>query len=143
MNSAVDQLHAVLKQDGHSLTTPRLVVFEALEGQEPQTMAQLVASCQAQIDRASVYRTTSLFEQLGIVQRLQIGWKYKLELSDNFQSHHHHITCTNCAATVPIPEDAHLESHLNAAATAAGFTISGHQVEIQGLCAACAQRLGV
>lgn len=137
MNSSIDQLHAVLKQHSHSLTTARIVVFEALEDHEPQTMATLVAACQPQIDRASVYRTTTLFEQLGIVQRLQIGWKYKLELSDSFHSHHHHITCTQCAATVPIPEDTHLESHLNAAAAAAGFTSSGHQVEIQGLCAAC------
>ena len=75
MIEPLEQLMNSLKQHGQSLTKPRQVVFAALQGQEPQTMQQLVATCAGQIDRATVYRIVSLFEQLGIVQRLQIGWK--------------------------------------------------------------------
>lgn len=137
MNTATAQLQATLKQYGYSLTAARTTVFTMLDGKEPQAMAELVASCSPAINRASVYRVTALFEQLGIVQRLPIGWKYKLELSGAFHSHHHHITCTRCAKTVSIGEDSHLETHVAEAAQTAGFRMSGHQLEIQGLCSDC------
>jgi len=35
----------------------------------------------------------------------QIGWKYKLELSNAFQHHHHHLTCLQCGGVTPLPED--------------------------------------
>jgi Fur family ferric uptake transcriptional regulator len=136
MTEPLQQLQQSLKGQG-SLTRPRQVVFSALLGREPQTMAQLVAACASQIDRASVYRTIALFEKLGVVQRLQIGWKYKLELSDTFHHHHHHLTCLKCGRTTPLPEDKQLESRLQQLAKAQNFTMQGHQLEIQGLCRDC------
>jgi Fur family transcriptional regulator, ferric uptake regulator len=88
MTDISNQLQNLLRSSGYSLTTPRKIVFTALQHKEPQTIHDIVASCQTQIDRASVYRTIQLFEQLGVVQRMQIGWKYKLELSDKFSAHH-------------------------------------------------------
>jgi len=99
-------------------------------------MHQLVARC-SDIDRASVYRTVALFEKLGIVKRLQMGWKYKLELSDQFHHHHHHLTCLNCGKIVPLPADPELETKLRAIAAHERFKIRDHQIEIQGLCENC------
>lgn len=137
MTQPLEQLKITLKQHGQSLTKPRQVVFAALQGQEPQTMQQLVTACQGQIDRATVYRTTALFEQLGIIQRLQIGWKYQLELSDAFHHHHHHLTCLRCGTTIPFSEDTELEDKLKVIAKANNFQMSEHQLEIQGLCQNC------
>ncbi len=81
---------------GHSLTRARLAVFRALQDKEPLAMAEVARACAGKADRASVYRAVALFEELGIVKRLQIGWKYKLELSDAFHHHHHHLTCLKC-----------------------------------------------
>ena len=74
---------------GQSLsnTAARTTVFAALLDNGPVTMAELIQLCERTIDRASVYRTVTLFESIGVVQRLQIGWKYRLELSDDFQHH--------------------------------------------------------
>lgn len=99
-------------------------------------MQQLVAACPG-IDRASVYRVVSLFEQLGIVQRLQIGWKYKLELSDTFSHHHHHLTCLKCGRIIDFDEAPALEKDLYHIAKNNNFQIRGHQLEIQGLCRNC------
>jgi Fur family ferric uptake transcriptional regulator len=140
MSEPLDQLKKTLKEHGQSLTEPRLIVFEALQDQEPQTMQQLIAGCKGRVDRASVYRTVALFEKLGISQRLQIGWKYKIELSDSFHHHHHHLTCLRCGQTIPLQADELLEKRLHDLAHAASFQVSGHQVEIQGLCQNC-QRL--
>lgn len=126
-----------LKLHGHSLTAPRQTVFGALLDAEPQTMNQVVAACGLNIDRATVYRTIALFERLGISQRLQIGWKYKLELSDSFHHHHHHLTCLQCGKITPLPEDYDIELRLQVMADQADFTMQGHQLEIQGLCPNC------
>jgi len=138
MTEPVDQLKSTLKHHGQSLTRPRQIVFDALQGKEPQTMAAIVKAC-PQIDRASVYRTINLFEQLGIVQRLQIGWKYKLELSDAFHAHHHHLTCVKCGGIIPFEEDLSFEKSLIALAQVNNFDMSGHQLEIQGVCQNCSK----
>lgn len=136
MPGASQQLATFLKARHQSLTKPRLIVFAALQKNEPLTMQQLASIC-AGIDRASIYRTVALFEKLGIVQRLQIGWKYKLELSDTFQHHHHHLTCLKCGRVIPFDEDQMLEKKLLQIAQSEKFTMQGHQLEIHGLCAKC------
>lgn len=89
------------------------------------------------IDRASLYRTISLFEKLGIVHRIYIGWKYKVELSDVFLHHHHHISCIACGKVVPIKEEARIEQMFKELAAAYNFKAQGHQLEIQGYCERC------
>lgn len=102
-------------------------------------MQQLVHRCKSSIDRASVYRTITLFERLGVVQRLQIGWKYKLELSNAFQNHHHHMTCLQCGSVTPLPEDSILEAQLTRLAQQHNFDANDHQLEIRGRCSNCRQ----
>lgn len=140
MAEPLQQFKTTLKTAGYSLTKTRQMVFTALQDKEPQTMAEVVAACTGLADRASVYRTIALFERLGIVQRLQIGWKYKLELSDAFHHHHHHLTCRRCGKTIPLPEDAQLEKRLEDLAVTQNFAMHGHQLEIQGLCQNCLQK---
>lgn len=121
----------------YSLTRPRRVVFDALSDTVPLTMQELVAACSPSIDRASIYRTVSLYEQLGIVHRILRGWKYTLELSDAFQHHHHHMHCTRCGRTLTLPEDQQLEVRLRRLAAANGFTPHSHSLEISGICSDC------
>lgn len=133
--SAKEIFASILKEQGYSRTTARLAVFEALLGKEPLSMHDLVLAAPA-IDRASVYRAVDLFEKLGIVQRLNTGWKYKIELTDAFMAHHHHLTCTHCGRTVPMNEQK-LERFIDQLANEHGFKPTGHQIEIQGLCPDC------
>lgn len=126
-----------LKKNKYSLTKARTLVFEALEDEEPLSMAELQTKLDGMIDRASLYRTITLFERLGIVQRLQIGWKYKVELADDFNFHHHHITCRQCGMTLPVREDLTLEASIKTLAMEYGFTEVNHQLEIHGLCPQC------
>lgn len=131
----VDQFKVLLKESGHSVTKARVAVFGALLGSEPLSMAGLVRKV-PEVDRASVYRAVNLFERLGVVQRVNIGWKYKLELTDRFAAHHHHLSCTNCGRTVEMSE-LELEQLIHSLAAAHDFTPTAHQIEIQGLCSRC------
>lgn len=135
MTSAHERFRGLLKEQGQSITKARLQVFDALLGEEPLSMRALVQRVPS-IDRASVYRAVELFERLGIVQRLNTGWKYKLELSDLFAEHHHHLTCTQCGCTIPMNE-AELETVIDRLAAMQHFAPTAHQIEIQGVCAEC------
>lgn len=126
-----------LKDSGYSVTKPRLVTFEVLTNtKQPLTMQELIRRTNKQVDRASVYRTIDIFEASGITQRIYSGWKYKLELSDNFQEHHHHFTCTNCGLVIPI-HNQEIEKIIDELSASQKFQTSSHQLEIQGLCEKC------
>lgn len=103
-------------------------------------MQQLSHALRGQLDRASLYRTIDLFERLGIVHRLQMGWKYKLELSDKFAHHHHHLTCLDCGEVTPLQEDIGLEKHIANILKPYAFTESSHDLEIRGYCLSCTNK---
>lgn len=139
MNKMVEALNETLKSHGHSLTKPRETVFLALLDKEPQTIAELSDSVKNKVDRASVYRIIALFEKLEIVDRLQMGWKYKIELRDSFAAHHHHITCISCGRVQTFEESHMIEFELKQLAAEAGFREVGHQLELRGICQSCEQ----
>lgn len=129
-----------LRNTQQSVTAARLAVFRALCQEETVSMQELVRSLNDSTDRASVYRSVALFEQLGIVQRIQIGWKYKLELSDNYNPHHHHIHCTECGKLSTLPEVAPLEEMIENIARQAGYSLTSHQIELTGRCQNCSDK---
>lgn len=137
MQEAMERFSKTLRKQGYHVTVCRQAVFIALQDHQPQTMAEIASRAGTNADRASVYRAIRLFERLGIVQRLQIGWKYKLELSDAFSPHHHHISCTMCGTVMTLPEDSSLERRIKQLALASGFQPTDHQVEVRGLCPTC------
>lgn len=138
MNASAKELfYKVLRDNGCSVTWPRRLVFEALRGKEPLSMRALMLSLDNRIDRASLYRAISLFERLDIVQRVYVGWKYQLELSDIFEHHHHHISCLGCGKLVAIKEDTQVEHLIQSLAAKNGMSAERHQLEIQGYCEKC------
>jgi Fur family ferric uptake transcriptional regulator len=90
-----------------------------------------------EIDRASIYRTIELFLRLGIVERIQIGWKYKIELSAAYSHHHHHMTCISCGEVLSFEENHDLERVLDDIASHSTFRPTSHQIEIRGYCKNC------
>ncbi len=128
---------AILKQRGYSLTAGRLLVFQRLWHQPPIDIGSLYRQLESQLDRASLYRTIRLFEQLGIVHRISIGWKYKIELAEAFSHHHHHLTCTECGRIIAVIEDEVIEKQINQLAIKHQIRLVSHQLEIQGICRKC------
>lgn len=136
-NIMQDKLITTLKNNGYSLTKTRQALFSALLSGKPRTMRELTLDLASVMDRASIYRTVALFEELGIVVRVQQGWKYKVELSDKFSPHHHHLNCTQCGKILSFNEPAGFEKIINNLAEAHLFHLSGHTLELQGLCHNC------
>lgn len=138
MEQDLKKLSTTLRQAGSSMTEQRKEVFLALLNTSPISMQDLVSVVSPDVNRASTYRIIELFEKVGIVQRLQLGWKYKIELSDDYIAHHHHMTCTACHTVYEIEENTMIEHELKQLAMEKHFTMEQHQLEIRGICSACA-----
>jgi Fe2+ or Zn2+ uptake regulation protein len=136
-NGSKQLLGKILKDNGYSFTNARKLIIEKLWDVEPQSTHDLIKSLDDKIDRASLYRNITLFEKLGLIQRVYIGWKYKVELSDIFSSHHHHISCLDCGKIKAIHEETEIETFIHRLSNTYGITAERHQLEIQGYCSDC------
>lgn len=130
---------STLKRSGYSVTKTRKLVFNVLYSNDPLTITDIFKNCHGELDRVTVYRTVALFEKLQITQRLNFGWKYKIELSSPYQLHHHHFTCLKCLKIIALPEDEILETRLALLAANGSFQAVDHQLEIRGRCQDCAE----
>lgn len=129
-------LSSVLTRTGHRTTQARHAVFVALtDADRPISIAKLTIAC-PNINRSSIYRTLELFEHIGIITLINIGWKKRYELAEPFRPHHHHIICTECGKTIAIhpPE---LERLIETVSKQHAFTITTHHFELTGICKDC------
>ena len=136
MEQIIHALQETLRRGGYSMTTVRKKVFLVLLDKEPQTMREIIAQL-PDIDRASIYRCTKLFEKLHIITKLQIGWKYKLELSGEFGQHHHHMTCLKCGDVQVLEASGAIEEEITRLTGESGFKPTSHLLEVRGVCQTC------
>ena len=91
------------------------------------------------IGRASVYRALEQLEQLGLVQRVDLGRDAAgYERVDPGGHHHHHIVCERCGRVIPF-EDPPLERAITALGKRSDFNVASHEVTLRGECAECAK----
>lgn len=126
----------VLQANGVSATNARKAIFQTLYSADEPLKNGEISKRTPSVDRASVYRTLELFSKLGITETIFRGWTPLTELAEPFKAHHHHITCDNCGRVVEI-ENETLEDVLSLVASRYDFALSGHIVELSGLCNTC------
>lgn len=119
------------------ITTPRLVIFEILlTAHKPLAVSEILQRTTGQVDRASVYRTLEIFETIGVTRRITIGWKYKIELGEQFLDHHHHFVCLKCQKVTAIDE-AQVATFVEKLSSDSGFQPVEHHFEVKGVCGEC------
>ncbi len=128
----------LLKKNNYFNTRPRYRLFLILQKYPVLSINELIAKL-PQHDQTTVYRNMDLFEKLGIITRIRLGWNTKIELSDVFVHHHHHFTCLKCLRVINLAEDKTIERRINKLGDGLGLKISDHQLEIRGLCNKCQQ----
>ncbi len=136
MDPGIIRFRSLLKNEGHFATQPRLKLFATLQNHSTLSIHELITSLERH-NQATVYRNIKLFEELGIISRLQLGWRSKLELSDVFQHHHHHMTCGNCGKVYILKDNPIIEAEIDRMSRTSGFKSTDHQLEIRGLCKTC------
>ena len=136
MDRELKLFRKTLRQNGYFNTKPRYKLFLALQEHSSPTIRDLIKKLKGQ-DQATVYRNIKLFEHLGIVSILQLGWDSRLELSDNFHHHHHHLTCVSCGKVIILHEDPAIERRISHLGSGKNFKAIDHQLEIRGICDSC------
>jgi len=90
------------------------------------------------VGRATVYRAIEQLEELGLVQRIDLGGDSSAyEKVDPRGHHHHHLVCNRCGRVIPF-EDEDLETAIHSISTRDGFRIQSHEITLRGICADCA-----
>ncbi len=133
----IEKFKRHIKKNGYFKTKERLELFEILTKQKTPCTIQRLVHLADNMDEATVYRNLELFEEIGVTHRIYTGWKYKVELSDMFRSHHHHMTCDSCGAVISFEESVGFERELRKLEQKYGFNASSHSLELRGSCSSC------
>lgn len=124
--------------DNHlRITESRVELFKLLLGNKPLGINEIINKLDGVSDRVSVYRNMELFEKLGVAKKVFFGWKYKIELSELFIGHHHHLICLGCGVVFDIEGESEIDSYINEATNRFGFNPTRHTFEIEGYCKNC------
>ncbi len=129
-----DLMHS-LRSKGLKATGPRLYVFHFLRDNGACVPSEL-ANRSRTFNRASMYRTLKVFREQKVIQDIVIGGKRKVELTDRYTYHHHHMSCTRCGEVISFGSQK-LEIVLQEVSRLKGYKETGHQIEITGLCPGC------
>lgn len=90
----------------------------------------------------SVYRALQSLADDGSLDVLRTGHgETTFRLCDS-ASHHHHLVCRSCGATVEV-EAPGLERWLSGLGRAHSFVVEGHTLEVVGICPRCTTGDGV
>lgn len=118
----------ILSKSGYKLTKPRLEVLKFLQKEKKIISARDLHKKIRNTDRASVYRTLNLFEELNLVN-IEIINKEKLYC---LASHpHHHIICRQCGYTEKF------ECTNKEFGKFSNFENIHHQLTLTGICNKC------
>jgi Fe2+ or Zn2+ uptake regulation protein len=121
------------------VTPQRVVLHRALRELDRHVTAdellEAVADRLPSISLPTIYATLELFEELGMVRRVQ---RAGTALFDPRTDPHHHLVCTVCGSIEDL--DSELDtSELERAADRHGFARERIEAVVHGRCAACRQ----
>ena len=133
-----ERAQQALAEAGLRSGAARRQVVELLAGENCALTALEIDRRLPQIGRASVYRALEQLEELGLVQRVDLGRDAAgYERRDPGGHHHHHIVCERCGRVIAF-EDQPLERAISALGERSDFNVASHEVTLRGECADCA-----
>jgi Fur family ferric uptake transcriptional regulator len=92
------------------------------------------------VSRASVYRVIEELEEVGLVQRVEVGHaSVRFEPAMHGAGHHHHLVCDSCGRLQPFSDEG-LERAIRRLSERMPARISEHEIVLRGSCDACATR---
>jgi Fe2+ or Zn2+ uptake regulation protein len=130
-------LTTALRERGMRVTPQRMVLHRALHELGRHVTADELLDAVAErlpnVSLPTIYATLELFEELGMVRRVQ---RAGTSLFDPRTDVHHHLICTVCGSIEDL--DAELDSSaLERAADNHGFGRERVEAVVHGRCAAC------
>jgi len=121
------------------MTAQRRAIAEAARGlRRAFTVEELHAAALARfpgLGMATVYRATTALAAVGTLTQVGERDGGALYAFCDRGDHHHHLVCTGCGRIAGM--ECPLDTTALAAADSAGFTVTGHEITVYGLCHSC------
>lgn len=123
-------------------TRQRTAVVELMKGLDNFTSAKDIylklEERGTKVGLTTVYRTLQSLAEVGGVDALHMASGETLYRACHSDVHHHHLVCTECGFTEEI-DGGPVEAWAKGVASHHGFTLTGHDAEIYGVCGACSE----
>lgn len=128
----------ILLEKGIKNTETRLSVLEVFSrSKKPISALYICKKLLGKINEATVYRMLSLFEEKGILRRVNLRKEsIYFELNND---HHHHIVCIKCGSIEDFKESIEIENLLEKIIKKSikFKNIKEHSLELFGVCKMC------
>ncbi|MFD1912437.1 Fur family transcriptional regulator [Halodurantibacterium flavum] len=130
-----DSIISRCEAKGLRLTGQRRVIAQVLQEAEDHPDVEALYSRASAIDPrislATVYRTVKLFEEEGILDRLEFG-DGRARYEDAHREHHDHLIDLNTGAVIEFI-DPDIEALQERIARRLGYRLTGHRLELYGV----------
>jgi Fur family transcriptional regulator, ferric uptake regulator len=136
------QAAQALSDAGHRRGGARRAIVELLDEQACALSAveiqDALSARKRDVSRASVYRVMDELEQVGFLQRVEVGdGVVRYEAARHGPGHHHHLLCQLCGRLEPFTDEA-LELAIDSLSERVPLRVSEHEIVIRGACESCA-----
>jgi Fur family ferric uptake transcriptional regulator len=137
-----EQAAQALTAAGYRRGGARRAILELLDEQSCALSAveieDALASRNREVSRASIYRVMEELEEIGLLQRVEVGQGVvRYEPARRGRGHHHHLVCDHCGQISPFSDDG-LERAIRRVSDTLPLRVSEHEVVIHGACETCA-----
>jgi Fur family transcriptional regulator, ferric uptake regulator len=130
-----DSITARCEAKGLRMTDQRRIVARVIEAAEDHPDVEELYNRASRIDPkisiATVYRTVKLFEEAGILDRLEFG-DGRARYEDAERDHHDHLIDMNSGVVVEFV-DPEIEALQTRIAERLGYKLIGHRLELYGV----------
>ena len=120
---------------GLRMTDQRRVIAKVLEDStdhpDVEELYARASAVDSKISLATVYRTVKLFDETGILERLEFG-DGRARYEDAEREHHDHLIDINTGQVIEFV-DPEIEALQEKIAAKLGYTLRGHKLELYGV----------
>ncbi len=128
-----------LRESGHRLTPQRLEIlrFLAESAGHPsvEDIYKTLVAGMPMLSQATVYKTVALMKDLGQVLELEFANAHN-RYDGNRPEPHPHLICVRCGSILDL-EDLPLQSLREDVSKGTGYIVTGHRLEVFGICTEC------
>lgn len=140
-DALLEEFKKVLRENGLKFTKQREILLQTLYHKDghytPERLYVYIKETHPELNVgiATVYRTLNLLEESGMATSISFGAQgKKYELAN--KPHHDHMICKKCGKIIEF-EDSTIEKRQLSVAKEHGFKLTGHMMQLYGICKDC------
>lgn len=138
----VDKFREFLLTKGMRLTPEREAIVTAVyashEHFDADVWIEKLERRKGGASRSTVYRTLSLLEEAGLIRKVARSNDREVYEHDYGYPQHDHLICKKCGDMIEFPNEV-IADVLERIAAEHGFRMSGHRLEVEGICSNCSR----